>query len=162
LLALPTAAAAVSLLLGNLLERERIREGDELSAETCQRIVSRLVLYMVILHGFVLTALVGPAPWMFRPVFLLVGITLVGIGNLLPRTRPNSVIGIRTSRALSNRHVWIRLHRVAGRLTVGAGAGISIAAFLPGASVDYITSLIPVAAVGMFVAYLLRLELETD
>jgi hypothetical protein len=160
LLAMPTAAASVSLMLGHLLERDRIIPGDELSAETCQKIVSRLVTYMIVLHGFVLTALLAPASWMYRLVFLALGGTLVGIGNLLPRTRPNSVIGIRIQRAVSNRLTWIRVHRVTGRITVGTGLGIIAAAFLPEVAADYLFHMIPLAACGVFGAYLFRSGLK--
>ncbi|MEX2285288.1 MAG: SdpI family protein [Gemmatimonadota bacterium] len=156
-LGLPTFAGAVSMLLGNLLERDQTIPGDELSVETCQRIVSRLVVFMIVLHGFVLTALLGPASWMYRLVFLAVGGTLIGIGNLLPRTRPNSVIGIRIQRAVTNRLTWIRLHRVTGRVTVGAGIGIVAAAFLPRIAADALFSLVPLAAFGVLGAYMLKL-----
>ncbi len=46
----------------------------------------------------------------------------MAIGNELPRTRPNLVFGIRTTRALSDRDLWMRLHRTVGHAMVGIGA----------------------------------------
>jgi len=53
---------------------------------------------------------------------------MISIGNLLPRTRPNLAIGIRTEHTLSNRSFWIRIHRSAGYIVVGAGAMIVLSA----------------------------------
>ena len=48
-------------------------------------------------------------------------VTLISVGNLLPRTRPNLAIGIRTKRTLSDRACWMRTHRDAGYLVVACG-----------------------------------------
>jgi len=58
---------------------------------------------------------------------VLLGAFLIGIGNLLPRTRPNLAIGIRTSRTLSDRDLWMRTHRIAGYLVVALGLVILVA-----------------------------------
>ena len=47
---------------------------------------------------------------------MLLGITLVGIGNLLPR-RPNMALSIRTRHA-SDRQLWMLTHRLSGYATV--------------------------------------------
>ena len=62
---------------------------------------------------------------------LMLGLTLVVIGNLLPRLRPNLVIGIRTARTLSDRSAWARANRTAGYATVVAGSSLLIAGMLP-------------------------------
>ena len=61
----------------------------------------------------------------------MLGLTLVVIGNLLPRLRPNLVIGIRTARTLSDRSAWARANRTAGYATVVAGSSLLIAGMLP-------------------------------
>ena len=61
-------------------------------------------------------------PWASRLVVVCLGVTVVAIGNVLPRTRPNIVIGIRTSRTMATRDAWIRMHRAAGYVAVGIGA----------------------------------------
>jgi uncharacterized membrane protein len=55
-------------------------------------------------------------------------VTLMSIGNLLPRTRPNLAIGIRTARTLSDRALWIRTHRSLGYLVTALGVVIVVAA----------------------------------
>ena len=158
-LTLPTAALVMTLVFGSLFKRERTQPGDELSMETCQRIASRLVLYMIALHAVMLSGLVGASRWASQVVLVLVGITLMGIGNLLPRTRPNSVIGFRTALAVRNRQAWIRLHRAAGRVTVGAGVAVAIAALLPRAGDDFVIPMISLVAAGLLLFYSAR---QTD
>ena len=85
---------------------------------------------MIALHVMVLAGMVGMlrgqmlAP---RLVVILLGLLFVGIGNLLPRTRPNLVIGIRTSRTLADRGLWMHTHRVGGYVAVGLGIVIVLA-----------------------------------
>lgn len=62
-----------------------------------------------------------------RTVAVLVGLFFVGVGNLLPRTRPNLLIGIRTTRTLGDRTLWVRIHRTCGYLTVGFGIVVALA-----------------------------------
>jgi uncharacterized membrane protein len=56
------------------------------------------------------------------------GLALIGVGNLLPLTRPSRAIDIRTRRTLSDRALWMRTHRVAGYLVVGLGLVIVVSA----------------------------------
>ena len=58
---------------------------------------------------------------------MLFGLVVVRIGNLLPRTRPNLALGIRTPRTLADRRVWMLTHRTAGYLSVVLGIIIAIA-----------------------------------
>jgi uncharacterized membrane protein len=51
---------------------------------------------------------------------------LVAIGNLLPRTRPNVAVGLRTKRTLTNAQLWAQVHRVGGYATVGLGIVIGV------------------------------------
>jgi uncharacterized membrane protein len=59
------------------------------------------------------------------------GLTLIVIGNLLPRLRPNLVIGIRTSRTLTDRAAWAHTNRATGYATVGAGVMFLFGGALP-------------------------------
>ena len=80
-----------------------------------------------------LTALLGMLQgrkWALQIVPVMLGLTMIGVGNLLPSTRPNLAIGIRTSRTLSDRAVWIRTHRMAGYTMVALGFVIVLAAIV--------------------------------
>ena len=51
---------------------------------------------------------------------------LVTVGNLLPRTRPNVAVGVRTTRTLASAQLWQQVHRAGGYATVGLGIVIVI------------------------------------
>ena len=65
--------------------------------------------------------------------FILAGLGLVFvlIGNQLGKSRSMYLIGIRTPWTLASEEVWIKTHRLAGKLMVGGGLLLVIAAFLP-------------------------------
>jgi uncharacterized membrane protein len=58
----------------------------------------------------------------------LIGALLVSVGNLLPTTRPNVLVGIRTARALRSRHVWMEINRTGGYVSVAVGVVMIVAA----------------------------------
>ena len=59
---------------------------------------------------------------------LMLGTTMIGVGNLLSRMRPNMAFGIRTRRTLSVRGCWLTTHRRAGYLVVSGGLIIVVSA----------------------------------
>ncbi len=85
-----------------------------------------------------------------RAVPVIFGLTLIVIGNLLPRLRPNLVIGIRTSRTLADRGVWARVNRTAGYAAVFAGSSFTIGGLLPGLPVMEFATLAAVGVAAMF------------
>ena len=54
---------------------------------------------------------------------------LLGLGNVLPRAKPNWWFGVRTPWTLSSERVWTRTHRVAGYSLFGAGLAMVAMAF---------------------------------
>lgn len=59
------------------------------------------------------------------------GLILVIIGNQLGKSRSMFFIGIRTPWTLASEEVWVRTHRLAGKLMVGGGLFVVMAALLP-------------------------------
>jgi hypothetical protein len=128
---LPTTALAIDLLFRSLWAHDRVRTGNGAFEATYTAIVFRLVLFVVALHGLVMAELVGqyvPKVWAMRAVVLLLGLTFVAVGNLLPRTRPNVAIGVRTRQTLANGQMWNQVHRVGGYVTVAWGVVIAASA----------------------------------
>ena len=133
---LPAALAVVVVLLGLLWKRDPIRDRDAHMEATYSAIVSAVLFLILGVHLAVLFALtsqlqVNVVRVVAHGVPLMLGLTLVVIGNLLPRLRPNLVIGIRTRRTLSDRSAWARANRTAGYATVVAGSSLLIAGMLP-------------------------------
>ena len=139
-LALPTAATITYLILRGLWAEATTDRGSETDrfAEVIHKTIALyVVLFITAIHMLVLLNLTG-AEWLrsvgSRLVVALFGGVLIAIGNLLPRTRPNLAIGIRTARTLADRSLWIRLHRTCGRVAVVFGAVLMISGLSVNAS----------------------------
>ena len=153
---LPTTALVIYALLRSLWTHDRIRNGNGAFEATYSAIVFCLVLFVVALHTLVMAELVGvymPKVWAMRAVVVLLGLTFVAVGNLLPRTRPNVAIGVRTRQTLANGQMWTQVHRVGGYVTVLWGVVITASAVaLSGPVLGLAIGLSGVAAVAVLVA----------
>jgi len=72
--------------------------------------------------------------WGLRVEHILAGATgamFVLIGNQLGKSRSMYLVGIRTPWTLASEEVWIRTHRLGGKLMVAGGLVMILAAFLP-------------------------------
>ena len=65
-----------------------------------------------------------------RVTLSAVGILFMIIGNYLPKTRKNWLMGVRTPWTLSDERVWDKTHRFAGPLFMLCGAVVVLAAFV--------------------------------
>ena len=63
--------------------------------------------------------------------FAVVGIMFIGIGNYLPKVRPNYTIGIKVPWALHSEENWNATHRFGGKVWVVGGLALLLMAFLP-------------------------------
>ncbi len=129
---LPTAVVVTDFLLRDLFVKHPIDESDAPNTlAVYDAIMLRFTVFVMGVHGAVLLAVLGLLSgrrWAAELVPLMLGFTMIGIGNLLPKTRPNLAIGIRTRLTLSDRALWMRVHRWAGYLMVGCGAVIVLSA----------------------------------
>jgi uncharacterized membrane protein len=128
---LPVAATATYLILRTFWSEIGSDRDGHREAEAVHRAIAiRLVLFVMALDVLVMLNL-GGVEWIRaqgpRLVVVLFGSVFIVIGNLLPRIRPNLALGIRTSRTLSDRPFWIRLHRTCGYLSVVLGVVIVVA-----------------------------------
>jgi hypothetical protein len=129
---LPTTALVIYTLFRSLWNHDRIRAGNGAFAFTYHAIVLRVLLFVVALHVLVMMGLTGAINALGfrlsagRAVVVLLGVGLVAVGNLLPRTRPNVAVGIRTTRTLTNAQLWQQVHRAGGYATVGLGIVIAL------------------------------------
>ncbi|MEA3002503.1 MAG: hypothetical protein QOH81_1291 [Sphingomonadales bacterium] len=60
-----------------------------------------------------------------------IGLVFVLIGNQLGKSRSMYLVGIRTPWTLASEEVWIKTHRLGGKLMVLGGLSILVASFLP-------------------------------
>ena len=157
----PIAATVISVLLRNLLKRPVEAGGNGEANAAAQDILFWIVAFLTGVHAIVLAVMTGhePAwPWPQRGVTLLLGITLIAVGNLLPRTRPNLALGIRTARTLTDRRLWILTHRLTGYIAVVSGVITIISGVvLSGTSVAAAPLLSPLAGALVAGTYYWRL-----
>jgi uncharacterized membrane protein len=123
-LLLPSSAAVIYVSATTILAKDRSNLTDDGLAATYGRILLGVTLFIVAMHVLMVTALAGALPlssWLARAPIVLFGFLGIWVGNLLPRTRPNLALGIRTRRTLWDRDAWIRTHRIAGYVAVFLG-----------------------------------------
>jgi immunity protein, SdpI family len=75
------------------------------------------------------------------------GLLLMVFGNLMTKLRPNWLYGIRTRWTLESRDVWIKTHRLGGRLMMAGGACILIFGLLLPMKLFVICVLLPAIVV---------------
>lgn len=81
-----------------------------------------------------LTVVSGALHWRVPVTTLMlagIGLLFVLIGNQLGKSRSMFLVGIRTPWTLSSEEVWIKTHRLGGKLMVGAGVVLALAGFVP-------------------------------
>ena len=129
--ALPATAATIFVTFRPLW---RNVEGPSEVGGTYKAITLHAVAFILVLYALALATLVDVrsvrsiAP---RAAAFLTGLFFIGVGNLLPRTRPNLLIGIRTARVLDDRELWVQIHRTCGYVIVAFGTAVACAsAFL--------------------------------
>jgi len=90
---------------------------------------------LLLMGGIIELALLSTAfGWGVRTVHLIVGgvgVMLMLIGNQLGKSRSMYLIGLRTPWTLASEDVWIKTHRLCGKLMVGGGLLMLVTALLP-------------------------------
>ena len=84
-----------------------------------------------------------------------IGVMLVLIGNQLGKSRSMYLIGLRTPWTLASEEVWIKTHRLCGKLMVAGGIAMVIASLLPRPSglLATVALLVIVVAAGVPILY---------
>ena len=128
---LPGIAAGLYLVLLVLPLIDPRRANYALFEGTGRLFRAVLVVFMVGLHVMVTLVSLGHAVPVDRVIRVAVPLRLVAFGNSFGRLRHNYFMGIRVPWTLASEEVWMRTHRLAGRLWVAGGLAAIPAAFLP-------------------------------
>jgi hypothetical protein len=160
-LLLPTTAAAIYGAVRVVWRRDPVRDPDEAFESGYEPFLFAVAAFILALHLMVLGVLTGAIPQsreaLSRAVIVLVGLLLVSIANLLPRTRPNLAIGFRTRWTLENRHLWMAIHRTAGYFGVVLGLMMAMSgALLPKAAMQAVIGWGTFAGVVMFALFICK------
>jgi uncharacterized membrane protein len=90
-----------------------------------------MLLMLVAVEAITVSVAFG---WHWRVFHILaaaIGAMFVLMGNQLGKSRSMYLVGIRTPWTLASEEVWIRTHRLGGKLMVGGGLLLVVLAFLP-------------------------------
>jgi uncharacterized membrane protein len=124
-------AGGASLLLSCLPALEPRLQNLERSAGLYYWSWAALLLMCAVIELVVVSVALR---WGLRVEHLMVGAVgamFVLIGNQLGKSRSMYLVGIRTPWTLASEEVWIRTHRLGGKLMVLGGLLMIVAAFLP-------------------------------
>jgi len=89
-----------------------------------------VLIFMAYIHVLIITANLEQNFNSLKYTISGMALLFMFIGNLLPKTKLNAVMGIRTPWTLDNEQVWFLTHRLAGRLVVGISLFVFIANFV--------------------------------
>jgi hypothetical protein len=93
-------------------------------------IVAGVVGLVMLLHLTILGSAAGWPAWTMRLLGVVFGLGIAATGNLMPRVRPNWIVGIRTRATLNDPEVWLRTHRYFGRCLMVLGLVVAILALV--------------------------------
>ena len=82
---------------------------------------SAILGLLLLVHTLVLLSAMGRPVDMTRGIEAGIGLLLAVVGNLFGKLTRNFFVGIRTPWTLASEEVWLRTHRLAGKLFVLAG-----------------------------------------
>lgn len=141
---LPVAAALIPYIVGRIAAKEPFRENYERFRRTYDLFLDLTVVVIVavqaLLHGWLLFFhRLNPAPKLWIVPNALVGLTLLVAGNVLPRLRPNSALGIRTPWTLRDERTWTKTHRAGGYLLVLFGLAYLAVVFIDFQKIWWVT-----------------------
>ena len=145
LLMLPLIALLVlALLVGaQRLAGEQRRQASRFAIAAA--VPALLALFTAIQVGTVMIGS-GVNVDMVRVIVVGVGVLFIVLGNVMPKTQPNWIAGIRLPWTLSDPVNWQATHRVGGLLMMAGGAAIVLTAILTG----HPMTLLAVTLIGVF------------
>jgi len=106
---------------------------------------------LLVVHTMILLSAIGKPVDMTRGVEASVGLLLAVVGNFFGKLTRNFFVGIRTPWTLASEEVWLRTHRLAGKLFVLAGLAMFVLA-LAGAGLISMMIVVGAAALVSVVA----------
>ena len=120
-------AAVIGLIFAAIPFIEPLQNRLEGSAPALKTIWAAMLAFLLGLQAYIAAPIFGIEPPLAVVPFA-VGILLIVIGNILPKSRPGFFVGIRTPWTIANTDNWIATHRLGGKLFMIAGLIIALAA----------------------------------
>ena len=106
-----------------------------------------MMLFMIVMNGICVVEGLRPGTLNIPMVVcLIVSLVIAYVGNIMPKFRMNWNCGIKNPWTLSSETVWIRTHRLGGRLFFAAGVIGLLGAFVPNNAARFVLLFVPVMA----------------
>ena len=144
----PAAALVIAMLMLWVIPLIMPKKATlERSSEAYGASVVMVVLLFGLVHGGLIAHALHYPFDLMKMILAGTGLLFIVIGNYLPKTRYNYVMGLRDPWTLSSEEVWDKVHRLAGPLYMLLGIGIVADAFLLPLPLAFMVMLAAVAAV---------------
>lgn len=114
LLLIPIMMLAVWGLMRVLPKIDPFRDNYAKFAGTYELIIDLVMGMMLVMHFAILLGAGGAPDTIAVAVRAGMGVMFIILGNILPRTRRNWFVGVRTPWTIADARVWEKTHRVAG------------------------------------------------
>ena len=69
---------------------------------TYNTIAFAVTALLALIHAAIVASFIGAGSWIYPALTLVTGAGMIAVGNILPRVRPNWIVGLRTRRTLSD------------------------------------------------------------
>ena len=118
---MPLLMLAIWAILRFLPRIDPLRANYAKFAGSYEVIIDSLLAMMLVIHIAIVLGASGAPDSVTMIVRAAIGAMFIVLGNVMPRTRQNWFVGVRTPWTLASARVWDRTHRVAGYLFVALG-----------------------------------------
>jgi len=119
-----------------------------------------ILAFLFLVHVLVLLSATGVRVEMDRAIPVGTGLLLVLLGNYMAKLTKNFFIGIRTPWTLASDEVWLRTHRLGGKLFVLAGLVCFVSGLAGGSLVPAIAAVAAAALASFVYSYLVYRRVE--
>lgn len=152
---LPILMAGMSLFFDVVRRVATRRTAGESFHGALDVIGAALVAFLFLLDVAALAVSLGHPLSMNRVVYAGCGLLFVVVGNVFGKLQRNFFAGIRTPWTLANDEVWMRTHRLGGKLWVGGGLVLLVSGLLGGGLISLFAVLAVIAGVPAVYSYVI-------
>jgi len=121
-----------------------------------------IVAFLFLVTTLVMLAGAGVPIPIDRAIVASTGLLLIVLGNFMGKITKNFFVGIRTPWTLASEEVWLRTHRLGGKLFVAAGAVIVVCGLLGGGVVPLLVAIAAAAVIPIAYSYLIYRRIDGD
>lgn len=125
--------------------------------ETSQAAILAFLFLVTLLA--LLAGIGAPVP-MDRAICAAMGLLFVVLGNLMGKLTKNFFVGIRTPWTLASDEVWLRTHRLGGKVFVLAGLGLLVSGLVGGGTVAVLVAIAVAAGIPVVYSYVIYRRIE--